>query len=73
MMFREQAVLLSSDANSLAAPQLKLLLATGPVALYMGPNTEALSLRIQAERATETWCFNCTTDDGQSSEKKGIF
>ena len=72
-MFREQAVLLSSDANSLAAPQLKLLLATGPVALYMGPNTEALSLRIQAERATETWCFNCTTDDGQSSEKKGIF
>jgi len=39
----------------------------------MGPNRELLCLRIEAERATETWCFNCTTDDGQSPEKKGSF
>jgi len=59
--------------TSLVAHQIGLLLATRPVALCMGPNREVLCLRIEAKRATETWCFNCTTDDGQSPKKKGNF
>jgi hypothetical protein len=59
--------------TSLVAPKIQLVVATRPVALFMGPNKEVLCLRIEAERATETWCFNCSTDDGQSPKKKMIF
>jgi hypothetical protein len=72
-MFRKQAMLLSSNPNLSGTPQIELRLATRPVALCMGPNREVLCLRIEAERANETWCFDCTTGDGQSPKKKGSF
>ena len=56
---------------SLVTSQIELRLDTRPV-VCMGPNMEALCLRIEAERATETWCFNCTTDDGQSPKMEKI-